>query len=212
VRRVGIGLTALALAGCAGGCGGGGGSSTTSAGGGPAGAATGSASTAGPGPPTATGPRPAAPTVRLAAGIRFSSPAFRAGGAIPAQYTCDGSDISLPLRWSRVPPGTRELLLVMRDPDATTGNFIHWAVAGIAAASGSLQAGRSPAGTVEGRNSFGSVGYRGPCPPPGGRPHHYVLTLSAFAARSDLTAGFNPDRVRIGALAFGTLIGTYARR
>jgi Raf kinase inhibitor-like YbhB/YbcL family protein len=138
--------------------------------------------------------------------MRLTSPAFADGGAIPRAYTCDGADSPLPLRFSGIPPSAKELVLVMRDPDAPTGNFVHWALAGISASASTVTA-----GAVEGRNSFGSLGYRGPCPPRGERPHHYVLTLSALGGRSALTAGFSPDQLRTAAVGLATLTGTYGR-
>jgi len=152
-------------------------------------------------------PPPVAPPVKLSGSLQLRSPAFKYEGAIPRQYTCDGQDVPIPLQWSGVPKGTRELLLVMRDPDAPSANFVHWAVAGIPPSTSSV-----PASAIEGRNSFGSVGYRGPCPPPGDKPHHYVLTLSALSGPSGLSAGFSPDQpVKSGQLAIATLIGTYGR-
>jgi Raf kinase inhibitor-like YbhB/YbcL family protein len=150
----------------------------------------------------------ATPTVTLASGFHLSSTVFHAGGPIPPTYTCDGRDTPLPVRWTGVPKGTKELVLVMRDPDAPAGPFVHWAVAGITP-SASIVPTR---GVILGRNSFGSVGYRGPCPPRGSRPHHYVLTLSALATPSGLRSGFSPDQLRSRALGIATLIGTYARR
>jgi phosphatidylethanolamine-binding protein (PEBP) family uncharacterized protein len=115
--------------------------------------------------------------------IAVRSPAFAPGRPIPRLYTCDGRDISPPLRWSGVPSGARRLSLVMRDPDAPGGNFIHWRLSGIPATEHELPEGA------------GGSGYQGPCPPRGEKPHHYVITLSVTA----------------GAKATGTLIGTYAR-
>jgi Raf kinase inhibitor-like YbhB/YbcL family protein len=134
--------------------------------------------------------------------------AFTPNGPIPSLYTCDGADKPLPLRWSTVPKGTRELVLVMRDPDAPIPDFVHWAVAGIPPSARQI-----PAGAIEGRNSLGTIGYRGPCPPRGDRPHHYVLTLSALSAPSGLTKpGFSADALRAPALGIYTLVGTYQRR
>jgi Raf kinase inhibitor-like YbhB/YbcL family protein len=129
--------------------------------------------------------------------IHVSSPAFAAGGAIPPRFTCQGQDISPPLSWSGVPRATRELELVMRDPDAPGGNFIHWQLAGIPASTRSLAAGQIPQGAKAGRNGFGTMGYRGPCPP-AGPAHHYLITVSARAGTALLGAG--------------TLVGIYARR
>lgn len=129
--------------------------------------------------------------------VDVSSPAFASGGPIPSQYTCDGRDVSPPLRWSGVPRGTKELRLLIRDPDAPGGNFIHWSVVGIPPTADGLASGALPRGAIAGNNSFGSVGYRGPCPPPG-EEHHYQITVSALSGRT--------------LLASGTLTGTYARR
>ncbi len=176
-------LAALVLAGC-------GGSSSPS-----------SQSTSAPATATAIAPVHRSPTLHL------SSAAFRPGGPIPRQYTCDGGDTPLPLSWSGVPKGAHELVLTMRDADAPGGNFVHWALAGIPASATTVPS----SGTVEGRNSFGSTGYRGPCPPPG-KPHHYVITLSALSGPSGLSAGFATSAApRSGALAVATLTGTYAR-
>jgi len=148
----------------------------------------------------------------LAAGFGLSSPAFSSGGAIPSQYTCDGQDISPPLQWSGVPAGTKELVLVIRDPDASTADFVHWAVAGIAPSATGFPAGGVGGQVIPGRNSFGSLGYRGPCPPTGGTPHHYVFTLSALASASGLRPGFSADEIQSQALGIATLTATYARR
>lgn len=150
-------------------------------------------------------------TATLAQGFHLTSSAFGAGGAMPAVYTCDGNDVSPPLQISGIPPGTRELVLVMRDPDAG-GNFVHWALAGIPPTTTSLPSGGVPGLVAPGRNSFGTLGYRGPCPPRGAAAHHYVLTVSALSAPSDLRAGFQADQLSSPAIGIATLIGTYARR
>jgi Raf kinase inhibitor-like YbhB/YbcL family protein len=152
------------------------------------------------------------PGQRLASGFSLTSPAFHPGAAIPRQYTCDGADISPPLRFSGVPRTARELVLVVRDPDAPGGNFVHWALAGIAPTTAALPQSGVAGHVVPGRNSFGSLGYRGPCPPRGSRPHHYVLTLSALSSASGLHPGFTPDQLQTAALGIATLIGTYARQ
>jgi len=198
--RVAVALTAMLMAG---GCGGGAtraSRSETTAGGAP----RSPSSTAAGASSTAAG--------STLAGLRLTSPAFGPGGAIPSRYTCDGADSVLPVRWSGVPSSVRELVLVMRDPDAPTANFVHWAVAGIRPAVAGIGAGPLPPGAVQGRNSFGTLGYRGPCPPRGGRPHQYVLTLSALSSSSRLKTGFSADQLRTAAVALGTLIGSYGRR
>jgi Raf kinase inhibitor-like YbhB/YbcL family protein len=125
-----------------------------------------------------------------------SSQAFAAGGKIPARFTCQGEDVSPPLEWSRVPAAARTVDIVMRDPDAPGGNFIHWRLTGIPASTRSLRSGEVPAGARSGRNDFGTLGYRGPCPP-AGPAHHYVITVTAL------------DGVAV--VGRGTLTGTYRR-
>jgi Raf kinase inhibitor-like YbhB/YbcL family protein len=151
---------------------------------------------------TATRKSPA-PTIRL------SSPAFADGGTIPKQFSCP-RNLSIPLRWSGVPAGTRELALTMIDVDAPGGAFVHWALAGISPGTSALAAGDSvPAGAVAARNSFGHVGYGGPCPPPG-EAHRYVITLLGLSERSALRPGFSPGALKsFHALASGELTGTY---
>jgi Raf kinase inhibitor-like YbhB/YbcL family protein len=117
--------------------------------------------------------------------LMMTSPAIPAGGQIPPQYTCDGSDISPPLAWSGLPEGTRSLVVVVEDPDARAGVFRHWAAFDVAASLHGLDAGysanRPAAGFHQARNDFGKVGYSGPCPPKGHGVHHYHFRLLAVS-------------------------------
>jgi Raf kinase inhibitor-like YbhB/YbcL family protein len=135
-------------------------------------------------------------TASAPATIRLSSPAFASGAGIPPRYTCDGADISPPLRWSGVPAGASSLELTMLDRDVP-GGFTHWSVTGVSPRLTGLSAGHVPPGAVQALNDLGWVGYGGPCPNVEDKPHHYVLTLTALAGHSPL--------------AMGTLIGLYAR-
>jgi Raf kinase inhibitor-like YbhB/YbcL family protein len=139
---------------------------------------------------------------------------FKPGATISRVHTCDGRDASPPLHATGLPSSTKEIVVVMRDPDAPGGTFIHWVIAHLQPASGSmsLPAGVTPPGAVLGRNSFGSLGYRGPCPP-SGPAHHYVITVYALGQRSGLSRGFSADDVSaLPVLGQGTLTGRYARR
>ncbi len=129
--------------------------------------------------------------------IKLRSPAFDAGAPIPTRYTCDGADVSIPLRWSGVPAGASGLTLTMRDPDAPGGNFIHWQLTGIPPSTAAINPGQTPHGATEEVNGFGTRGYRGPCPPHGDPAHHYVITLIARGP---------------GVIAIGKLTGVYRRR
>ena len=158
---------------------------------------------------TVKGPAPAAPER-----IRLSSPAFADGAAIPRRYTCAGDDTAPPLRWTHAPAGTRSLALLLEDPDAPGGTFVHWTVYGLAPATTALDA-DLPAGAEQGKNSFGKGGYNGPCPPKGDKPHRYVFTLYALRSTPKLDAGAAPGDVRAAiakdAVARGRLVGRFSR-
>ncbi len=144
--------------------------------------------------------------------IRLSSPAFAKGGPIPSLYTCNGRDISPPLRWSGLPSGTRELALELIDRDAPGGAFIHWTLAGIAPSLSGLASGEAiPPGAVAGRNGFGKDGYGGPCPP-SGPAHRYLFVVMALPGPAGLSRGFSVASLPVSrALALGELQATYAR-
>jgi Raf kinase inhibitor-like YbhB/YbcL family protein len=153
------------------------------------------------------GSAPAAPDT-----LRLSSAAFAAGATIPRRYTCDGANEAPPLRWTRPPKATRELALLVEDPDAPGGTFVHWTVYGLPAAATHLTRATE---AKQGENSFGKRGYNGPCPPKGDKPHRYVFTLYALKVRTTLKAGAKPARVRAAiakrAVARGRLIGRFGR-
>lgn len=126
-------------------------------------------------------------------GWTLRSPAFAASGEIPARFTCAGEDVSPPLRWSAPPPHTRSLALTLTDPDAPSGEFIHWLLWNLPPTTRSLAAGvppiaRPPAGGEQGVNSFRRLGYGGPCPP-GDEKHRYVFTLMALNTSLALPPG-----------------------
>jgi Raf kinase inhibitor-like YbhB/YbcL family protein len=159
---------------------------------------------------TVEGPTPAAPER-----IRVSSPAFQAGGPIPRRFTCDGEDVSPPLAWSRVPEATRALALLVEDPDAPDGTFVHWTLYDIPARIEALAQDRVPPDAREGENSFGDHGYGGPCPPEGDAPHRYQFVLYALRSKLGLDAGESAEDVRAAvaerALARGRLTARFGR-
>jgi Raf kinase inhibitor-like YbhB/YbcL family protein len=156
----------------------------------------------------ASEPLPEAP-----AGIILESPAFSPGGQIPVRYTCDGEDVSPPLRWSGIPVRARSLAMLMEDEDAK--GFAHWTVLNIPRHADRLAEGRTPPGAIETENSFGDKRYGGPCPPDDDPPHHYRFALYALSKRLVLGGKASPDDVRdaVGetALARGELTGTFGR-
>jgi Raf kinase inhibitor-like YbhB/YbcL family protein len=113
------------------------------------------------------------------------SPAFSDGAPIPPQYTCKGADIAPPLTWS-TPSGAA---LVVDDPDAARGPYIHWIVVGIPPGPGTTADGQTPAGASSLPNSAGRAGYSGPCPPAGSGVHHYRFTLYQLPATFQLPPG-----------------------
>jgi Raf kinase inhibitor-like YbhB/YbcL family protein len=143
----------------------------------------------------------------------LTSTAFEHGGAIARRHTCDGDDVSPPLAWSDPPAGTRSLALVVDDPDAPGGTFTHWLAWGIDPNAGSL--GEGEPGPADGRNDFGSTGYRGPCPPRGGGRHRYSFRLFALGSPLDLPPGADKrdvgDALEGAKLAVAELVGTYER-
>jgi Raf kinase inhibitor-like YbhB/YbcL family protein len=147
--------------------------------------------------------------------IALTSPAFRDGGMMPKRFTCDGRQVSPPLRWSGVPPSAKQLLLTMEDPDAPNGTFVHWIVARLPAATRGFAQGRVPAGAVQLQQSFGERRYGGPCPPEDDPPHHYVLTLYALDHKLALADTDSPDEIRSkvkkAAAASGRLKVSYGR-
>jgi Raf kinase inhibitor-like YbhB/YbcL family protein len=120
--------------------------------------------------------------------LRIDSPVVSEGATIPTQFTCSGADQSPPLSWSGVPQGTKSLVLLVEDPDAPHGTFVHWVVYDISPASDGFKPGAADG--KEGANSAGESAYMGPCPPPG-KPHHYHFRL--FALDTNPKLGANPD-------------------
>ncbi len=126
--------------------------------------------------------------------MKISSPAFENGGLIPVRYTCDGEDISVPLIFEDVPSGAKTLALVMDDPDAPAGVFVHWVIYNIPAGLSGLPEGLPPepyleGGIKQGVNSFGNIGYGGPCPP--SCAHRYMFKLYALDSTLEADAGLS---------------------
>jgi Raf kinase inhibitor-like YbhB/YbcL family protein len=130
--------------------------------------------------------------------MRLASPAFPDGGLIQDKYSKDGGNISPPLTWIGIPSATKSVALVMDDPDAPSGTFVHWLVYGIPRTVKELQEGLPPTptlpnGACQGRNGFGDLGYGGPQPPSG--THRYVFHLYALDIDLDLPAGASREEL-----------------
>jgi len=152
--------------------------------------------------------------------LTLRSPDFSSGETIPERFTCGGSDVSPAFRWTGVPEGTKELLLVCDDPDAPSGVFRHWAAFGISPETSFLRSGFGPEsiepGFLQAVNDFGTLGYGGPCPPQGDPPHSYHFRLSALREKITSAApGASCQEIvalsRPHVIEFAELVGFYGR-
>lgn len=150
--------------------------------------------------------------------MKLSSTAFKDGGLIPRQYSynlgkqCQGENLSLPLSWSEAPEKTQSFALIVLDPDAR--NWVHWVVFDIPAnETGLAEHPGGPSVGVAGKNSFGELGWGGPCPPSG--THHYVFTLYALDTYLGLKEGASLKEVQSAMqghiLAQATLTGLFSK-
>ncbi len=144
------------------------------------------------------------------AAIEVTSAAFAAGGAIPVGYSCDGGNTPLPIAWRGVPGAARSIVIVFDDPDAR--GYVHWLLWLPPDASDTSRA--AAGGARAGRNSAGSDGYAGPCPPKGSE-HHYRIRVFAVDTPLDLAAGATVTEVQNAinghVIAAGQLAGTFRR-
>ena len=151
--------------------------------------------------------------------LELKTTAFAPGGSIPKKFTCDGPDISPALAWTDPPAGTQSFALIMDDPDAPVGTWVHWVLYDLPAGARELaenfpKSEEAASGARQGRNDFRKIGYGGPCPPPG-PAHRYFFKLYALDAKLNLKAGATkPDVERAmkgHILAQAELIGRYGR-
>ena len=157
---------------------------------------------------------------RFSHAFELKSPAFTAEGEIPARHTCDGADVSPPLRWVDSPAGTKAFALIVDDPDAPGGTWVHWVLYEMSPEARELLEGVSSRDTVagigrQGTNDFKRVGYGGPCPPKG-PAHRYVFRLYALDGQTDLPPRKNKADVLKAieghVLGQAELVGRYQRR
>ncbi|MEC4815518.1 MAG: YbhB/YbcL family Raf kinase inhibitor-like protein [Scytonema sp. PMC 1069.18] len=132
--------------------------------------------------------------------MEIRSPAFFIGNTIPFKYTCDGDNISPPLQWEAPPQGTKSFALIVDDPDAPKETFTHWVVYNIPADRREFPEGlaKEPqlrTGGFQGQNSFGEVGFGGPCPPSDHGAHRYFFKLFALDQPLDLPSGASKQQV-----------------
>ena len=116
--------------------------------------------------------------------MKISSTAFGNNGQIPSKYTCDGADINPPLGFEGVPAAAKSLALIVDDPDAPMGIWVHWVVWNIDPRTAGIAENAAAKGAMQGVNDFGKQAYGGPCPPSG--THRYFFKLYALDAVPDI--------------------------
>jgi len=150
--------------------------------------------------------------------MKLFSPAFKDSAAISRRHTCDGQDVSPPLKWQSAPEGAKSFALICDDPDAPRGTWVHWVVFNIPATKHQLPENvpakeSLPDGVKQGKNDFGNNGYGGPCPP--GGTHRYFFKLYALDALLSLQPGCTKaqllEAMKGHILAETQLMGTYKR-
>jgi Raf kinase inhibitor-like YbhB/YbcL family protein len=144
--------------------------------------------------------------------LAVSSPAFGEGETIPSVFTCRGDGTSPPLAWQGVADGTVELAVVVDDPDAPGGTYVHWIVTGLAPTTVAIDAGKLPDGARQATNSSGKSSYSPPCPPKG--EHRYRFTVYALSSALTLADGASTDAalkaIRTAASGRGRISGRVA--
>ena len=123
----------------------------------------------------------------------MKSTAFAPGAEIPKKFTCEAADASPMLEWSGAPAKAASFALIMDDPDAPAGTWVHWVLWDLPANAHSLpedvpRSEQLDSGARQGRNGFRKIGYNGPCPPPG-KAHRYFIRLYALDVKLDLAPG-----------------------
>ncbi|ROL57118.1 YbhB/YbcL family Raf kinase inhibitor-like protein [Bacteroidetes/Chlorobi group bacterium MS-B_bin-24] len=151
--------------------------------------------------------------------LKIYSSAFEDGGMIPSKYTCDGADISPPLAWSGLPEGTKSIAIINDDPDAPMGTWVHWVIYNIPPTAQGLaedikRVEKLPDGTLQGKNSWGRIGYGGPCPP--GGTHRYFFKIYALDKMLNLKPGATKEELLTAMkghiLAQAQFYGKYSRK
>jgi len=143
--------------------------------------------------------------------LKISSSAFLNDGMIPVQYTCDGKNISPPLHIEQIPEEAKCLVLIVDDPDAPAGDWVHWLVWNIPVTHHIRE---NEVHGTEGINDFDQHHYGGPCPPSG--THHYFFKVYALNALLSLPANTNKQQLEkamsVHVIGFGELVGLYTRK
>lgn len=146
--------------------------------------------------------------------MKIESTAFKHGESIPPKYSCQGVDFNPPLQISDVPAAAKSLALIMDDPDAPMGTWVHWVMWNISPQTNLIAENSVPASAVQGENSWGKNQYGGPCPPSG--THRYFFKVYALDAHLSLSQSANKkkleDAMKGHILAQGELMGIYRKK
>src|SRR3989344_748526 len=121
---------------------------------------------------------PATNSIRAGNYMKIESDVFVNNGKIPVRYTCNGERIQIPIKMFDVPKDAKSLALIVDDPDASNGDFVHWVIWNIDPKTSVIENGSLPKSAVEGYTSLNKSGWVPPCPPSG--THHYHFKLSAL--------------------------------
>ncbi len=152
--------------------------------------------------------------------IKLTSTAFKEGENIPSKYTCEGVNISPELKWKDSIKEARTYAIILDDPDAPGGDFVHWVIYNIPSNIYELHEDITPTRNIpdevmQGTNSFGRIGYRGPCPPEG-NAHRYFFRIYALDTALHLKDGaekYQLEKAMQGhIIAQGKLMGMYKRQ
>ena len=145
--------------------------------------------------------------------LELTSDAFANGQSIPVKYSCNGKNISPALAWNEPPASTQSFVLIVDDPDAPMGTWVHWVLFNIPDSTRSLQENTDTRAMSAGKNSSGNIHYDGPCPPSG--THRYFFKLYALDSTLSLSPGATKEQVLKAAeghiLAQGELMGTFSK-
>lgn len=145
--------------------------------------------------------------------MKLTSPAFNHNGSIPLEYTCDGANVLPELNIEDAPEKAKSLALIMDDPDAPAGTWVHWVLWNISPETKSIPKGAEPPKSMRGKTSFGRPGYGGPCPPSG--THRYFFKLYALDTILSIKEGSNKSDLEQAMqghiIEKAELMGTYKR-
>lgn len=148
--------------------------------------------------------------------MEIKSSAFKNNENIPSKYTCDGEDINPLLEILGVPEEAKSLVLIVDDPDAPGGIWNHWTLWNIDPRTQYIYEDSVPGNALEGKTSFGRVGWGGPCPPKGDKPHRYIFTVYALDTELDLPKGAEKEELEEAMKGHiidkASIIGLYGRK